>query len=160
MCCETSARQAVTRADGQFRKVWGIPAPLLYGPGVVVLVAVLYALGGVVPLVALGWAALRVRRTYLPLCRDLEEISALMKTGTASMEQIRAVREPQSNDLMLWYTPEVVERAILKSALADLKRPSLLAALGVVFGTAGGPALPVPLLRFWPTVTLGSSHGG
>ncbi len=109
---------------------------LLYRPGVVVFVAVLYTLGGLLPVAALGLAAVRVRRTYMALCRDLDQIAALMR-GRATFEEIKAVREPQSNDLMLWYTPEVVERAILQATLADLKGPSVLAALGVVCAAAG-----------------------
>jgi hypothetical protein len=37
------------------------------------------------------------------------------------------------------YTPELVERAILRSALDDLKGPAVVAGMGVISATAGSP---------------------
>ena len=97
---------------------------------------VLTLLGGLLPLIGLLLAWLRARRAFTPLDADLRRITELVSRNTPA-DEIAAVREPQFMNGELPYTPELVERAILRSALEDLRGPALLAAAGVVLATAG-----------------------
>lgn len=111
------------------------------------LALVLTLLGGVLPIAGLVWAAKRAGGRHEELDRDLTEIARIAAAGgddnNVTTRAMHAVRQPTHTFAMELYTPELIERAILRSALDDLKGPALLAASGVMFATVGS------LLSLW-----------
>lgn len=104
------------------------------------LVIILTVLGGVLPIVAIVQAAVVARRKFGELDEDLRRIEAIGDAGgnpddaTTVLDRIHAVRPP-SIPSYYWieYGPDIAERNIFR----ELKRPAILAAVGVVFSTAG-----------------------
>lgn len=105
------------------------------------LVIILTLLGGVLPLAALVWAWKTGTRQHAALDRDLREIALVAETSggdnEAATRGMYAVRQPTHTYAMELYTPELAERAILRSALDDLKGPALVAGVGVICATIG-----------------------
>ena len=102
---------------------------------------VLTVLGGVLPVVALGWAAVVTRREFQTLDRDLTRIHAIAEAHPKPSEAtplMYAVRQPTTTNVTVLYTREEVQRAILASAISDLKGPALLAGAGALLGMVGG----------------------
>jgi hypothetical protein len=110
-------------------------------------VIILTLLGGVLPLAGLIWAWKAGRRQHAALDTDLHEIARVAEVSgddnEAASRAMYAVRQPTHTYAMELYTPELVERAILRSALDDLKGPALVAGIGVISATTGS------LLSLW-----------
>jgi hypothetical protein len=104
------------------------------------LAIVLTLLGGILPVAALIWAWLVTRRQYGTLNNDLTCIHAIGEAHSEPSEataQMEAVRVPTATYTTVLYVPEEVERAILASALKDLKGPAQLAGAGALVGMLG-----------------------
>ncbi|MFD2092624.1 hypothetical protein [Blastococcus deserti] len=108
---------------------------------------ILTVLGGVLPLAGLIWAWRAGFRQHAALDTDLRQIARLAQASgddnEAATRAMYAVRQPTHTYAMELYTPELVERAILRSALDDLKGPALVAVIGVISATIGS------LLSLW-----------
>lgn len=111
------------------------------------LVVMLTVLGGILPIAAVIWAWMSGGRAHADLHRDLAVIGRIASAGgddnAAVTRAMHAVRQPTHTYAMALYTPELVERAILRSALDELKGPALVAGIGVIFATVGS------LLSLW-----------
>jgi hypothetical protein len=106
------------------------------------LAILLTVLGGVLPVAALIWAWLATRRPLTMLDDDLSSIYAISEAHPDANEGtplMYAVRRPTATNVTVLYTKEEVQRAILSSALKDLKGPALLAGAGALAGMAGSP---------------------
>jgi hypothetical protein len=90
------------------------------------LAIVVTVLGGVLPVAALAWAWLTTRRQFRVLDYDLTRIQGIAKAHPEPGEatpRMYAVRMPTANFTTVLYTTEEVERAILDSALKELRGP-------------------------------------
>jgi hypothetical protein len=108
---------------------------------VLTLAVVLTVLGGLLPVGALIWAALVTRREFRTLDDDLTRIQAIAtehgENPSKASPLMYAVRYPSGNYTTATYMTEEVQRAILRSALSDLRGPALLAGVGALAGMAG-----------------------
>lgn len=104
-------------------------------------VLVVTLLGGLLPLAAVGWAALATTRAYRSLDDDLQRIHAISHQHGSDPAKatplMAAVRGPTSTNTTVLYQLEETRRAILRDTIDDLRGPAALAAVGVVFATVG-----------------------
>ncbi|RSM75543.1 hypothetical protein DMH04_38120 [Kibdelosporangium aridum] len=103
------------------------------------IVAVMAVLGGILPLVALYLASSRVRNELARLTAALDKIDDYIADTSMSEQEkqdaIQGTLEPKFNWGRVTYTYEWIQRLILQNALADLRGPVLLTAVGVFFAT-------------------------
>ncbi|MFB6519185.1 hypothetical protein [Streptomyces sp. NPDC056401] len=106
------------------------------------VVAILAALGGVLPVTALLWGWQATRREYKRLVSDLDAIDAVIQAPdgtyqsmTDQSEAMRVIRTPQFNFGRATYTYEWTQRLILQQAMSELRGPAWLAGAGIFFGT-------------------------
>jgi hypothetical protein len=105
-----------------------------------VLAVVLTVIGGILPVAAIAWAWVVTRRRFRVLNHDLTLIHAIAQAHPEPSEAtplMEAVRMPTATNTTVLYGAEEVERAILGSALKDLKGPALLAGAGALAGMVG-----------------------
>jgi hypothetical protein len=105
------------------------------------VVVILSVLGGVLPLLGIGFGAKRVITEHRRLGRQLTEIDAIMKDPSIADDQKvpRAVRimQPQFNYGRMTFTFEWIRYQILANAAEDLKFAAILTIGGILCGTAG-----------------------
>src|SRR5688572_21559572 len=92
------------------------------------------------PVGALIWAGLVTRQQFRTLDNDLTRIHGIAEAHPEPSEAtplMYAVRMPTATDTSVLYGAEEVERAILGSALKELRGPALLAGAGALAGMAG-----------------------
>ncbi len=107
-------------------------------PPVRVLVVILIAAGGVLLLLALWQAFASARSRYRTFDADLRKLDKIVDRN-GSWDEMVAVRPTRLRAGTLGWAPDVAERTFY----AELARPALLAALGIVAGTTGA------LLALW-----------
>jgi hypothetical protein len=104
------------------------------------LAFVLTVLGGLLPVGAIFWARTVTRREFRALDSDLTRLQAIAEAHPVPSEStplMYAVRQPSANMTTATYVTEEVQRAILASALKDLRGPAVLAGVGALAGMAG-----------------------
>ncbi|MFH8749148.1 hypothetical protein ACH4GK_20880 [Streptomyces rimosus] len=101
--------------------------------------------GGLLPLMALIWGGLALRKDYVALVRDLDAIDRIIQAPEDAFETpqqrdaaMHAVREPTFNYGRLTYTYEWIQRLVWGQAMNDLRGPAWLAIAGLVLATAAG----------------------
>ncbi|MFJ9686914.1 hypothetical protein ACIRRX_14715 [Streptomyces bacillaris] len=112
-----------------------------------VVLTLMAAAGGALPIAAVIWGWLAIRKDYENLVRDLTRIDEIIEAPEGTYESkdaaMLAVREPQFNMGRLTYTHEWAQRLILEQTMGDLRGPAWLAGVGVALGAAAGA------LSFW-----------
>ncbi|WDO07852.1 hypothetical protein ME763_20545 [Streptomyces murinus] len=112
-----------------------------------VVLTLMAAAGGALPLAAVIWGWLSIRKDYKDLVRDLTKIDEIIEASEGTYESkdaaMLAVREPQFNLGRLTYTHEWAQRLILEQTMGDLRGPAWLGGVGVVLGATSGA------LSFW-----------
>lgn len=88
--------------------------------------------GGVLPVLAIGKAVVTAHRRYKDLDDDLRKIDALVDSG-GPFEEMLAVRQTRLRAGTLAWAPDVAERTLFE----ELRRPAILAAVGVLCGMTG-----------------------
>ena len=96
------------------------------------LVAALYVLAGVLPLVALGTAWRTASQRFRTLDEDLLRIEAVMAEG-GSFDEMQAIRPTRLRAGTIGWAPDLAERTLY----AELRRPAVLAAVGILAGATG-----------------------
>ncbi|MGM9439058.1 hypothetical protein ACTAF0_01800 [Streptomyces murinus] len=109
------------------------------------MLTLMTAAGGLLPLAAIIWGGLALRKDYRKLVSDLEAIDrvieALVGTYESSEAQsaaMYAIREPAFNYGRLTYTYEWAQRLVWEQAMNDLRGPAWLAIGGLVLATVAG----------------------
>ncbi|MCE7079981.1 hypothetical protein LZF96_07305 [Streptomyces sp. ST2-7A] len=96
------------------------------------------AAGGLLPISAVIWGWLAIRKEYRSLVEDLTKIDAIIEAPDGEHEKkdaaMNAVRQPKFNFGRLMYTYEWVQRLILGQVMSDLRGPAWLAGVGVALG--------------------------
>jgi hypothetical protein len=123
------------------RRAVGAPnGDVAYVARVTALVVLLTVLGGVLPIAAIVEATVIAQRKFGELDQDLRRIQEIGDAGgnpddaTPVLDRIHAVRAPSiPNYYWIEYGPDIAERNVFR----ELKRPAVLAGVGVVFSTAG-----------------------
>ncbi|MFG3099736.1 hypothetical protein ACGFZL_04250 [Streptomyces sp. NPDC048182] len=99
-------------------------------------------LGGLLPLAAVIWGSVSLRRDYRRLVNDLTAIDAIIQapegTHADRSAAMRAVREPKYNAGRLMYSYEWTQRLVWEQAMDDLRGPAWLAGAGLVLATVAG----------------------
>lgn len=112
-----------------------------------VVLTMMAAAGGALPLAAVIWGWLAIRKQYRRLVRDLTKIDEIIEAPDGTYESkdaaMLAIRRPQFNMGRLTYTHEWAQRLVLDQAMSDLRGPAWLAGMGVVLGATSGA------LSFW-----------
>ena len=106
------------------------------------VVAVMYLLGGVLPILGIGQAVRDAKRRHKKLDADLRMIDEIghrpesisIDNHEATQKAMRAVREPQ---LRYYYRLEYAFEFAERELLASLKKPGYLAGAGVLMGMLG-----------------------
>ncbi|MGW7820296.1 hypothetical protein ACWGLF_19690 [Streptomyces puniciscabiei] len=98
--------------------------------------------GGLLPLAAVVWGAVSLRRDYKRLVDDLTAIDEIIQapegTHPDPSAAMTAIRQPAFNLGRLTYTYEWAQRLVWQQAMDDLHGPAWLAGAGVVIGTIAG----------------------
>ncbi|MEU5252347.1 hypothetical protein [Streptomyces longwoodensis] len=109
------------------------------------MLTLMTAVGGLLPLVAIVWGGAALRRDYRKLVSDLDAIDQVIQApeGTYESPEARsaamdAIREPAFNFGRLTYTYEWAQRLVWEQAMNDLRGPAWLAAGGLVLATVSG----------------------
>ncbi|MFI6489888.1 hypothetical protein [Streptomyces sp. NPDC050564] len=99
-------------------------------------------LGGLLPLVAVIWGSVALRRDYKSLVDDLTAIDQIIQASEGTYDDpsaaMRAVREPAFNMGRLAYTYEWAQRLVWEQAIDDLRGPAWLAGAGLGLATVAG----------------------
>ncbi|MET8570373.1 hypothetical protein [Streptomyces sp. NPDC004783] len=99
-------------------------------------------LGGLLPLAAVIWGAVALRRDYRRLVADLTAIDEIIQapegTYTDRSAAMRTIREPEYNAGRLMYSYEWTQRLVWEQAMEDLRGPAWLAGVGLVLATVAG----------------------
>ncbi|MEV6796441.1 hypothetical protein AB0M87_31650 [Streptomyces sp. NPDC051320] len=105
----------------------------------------LTVVGGLLPLAALVWGGLALRRDYEALVEDLDAIDRVIQAPEGTYETsgdqsaaMYAIREPAFNVGRLTYTYEWAQRLIWQQAMNDLRGPAWLAVAGLIVATTAG----------------------
>jgi hypothetical protein len=109
------------------------------------MLTLMTALGGLLPLAAIVWGGLALREDYRKLVSDLDAIDLVIEApeGTYASSEAQsaamyAIREPKFNGGRLTYTYEWSQRLVWAQAMNDLRGPAWLAAGGLVLATVAG----------------------
>lgn len=99
-------------------------------------------LGGLLPLGAVIWGGVTLRRDYRKLVDDLTKIDEIIEAPEGTYEDssaaMVAVREPTYNMGRLMYSHEWSQRLVWEQALRDLRGPAWLAGAGLLLATVAG----------------------
>lgn len=105
----------------------------------------LTVVGGLLPLIAVIWGGVALRRDYSALVSDLDAIDRIIQAPEDAYESsaeksaaMRAIREPTFNMGRLMYTYEWAQRLVWKQAMSNLRGPGWLAVAGLVLATVAG----------------------
>lgn len=96
------------------------------------LVVALYIVGGVLPVTAITRAVWTAHRRFKNLDDDLRRIDELLHNG-GTFDEMIAVRPSRLRAGTIAWAPDVAERTLFE----ELRRPAILAGVGVVAGMAG-----------------------
>ncbi|MFG2458015.1 hypothetical protein ACGFWE_13230 [Streptomyces sp. NPDC048523] len=109
------------------------------------MLTLMTAAGGLLPLAAIIWGGLALRKDYRKLVSDLEAIDRVIEApeGTYESSQAQsaamyAIRQPAFNFGRLTYTYEWAQRLVWEQAMNDLRGPAWLAVAGLVVATVAG----------------------
>ncbi|MER7836650.1 hypothetical protein ABTY98_12215 [Streptomyces sp. NPDC096040] len=98
--------------------------------------------GGLLPLAAVIWGGVSLRRDYRRLVADLTAIDQIIQAPEGTYPDPSAamsgVRQPAFNMGRLAYSYEWAQRLVWEQAMEDLRGPAWLAGAGVVVATVAG----------------------
>ncbi|MFJ4004017.1 hypothetical protein ACIPWL_11225 [Streptomyces sp. NPDC090023] len=98
--------------------------------------------GGLLPLAAVIWGGVSLRRDYRRLVADLTAIDQIIQAPPGTYPDpsaaMTAIRPPVFNMGRLTYTYEWAQRLVWEQALEDLRAPAWLASAGLVIATVAG----------------------
>jgi hypothetical protein len=98
--------------------------------------------GGLLPLAAIIWGAVSLRRDYNRLVDDLTAIDEIIQAPEGTYPDrsaaMMAIRQPAFNLGRLMYSYEWAQRLVWQQAMDDLRGPAWLAGAGLVAATVAG----------------------
>ncbi|MFJ8723617.1 hypothetical protein [Streptomyces sp. NPDC093269] len=101
--------------------------------------------GGLLPMIAVIWGGLPLRKDHQKLVRDLEAIDRVIQAPAGAYDSTEtrsaamyAIRQPAFNFGRLTYTYEWAQRLVWEQAMNDLRGPAWLAIAGLVLATTAG----------------------
>ena len=104
-----------------------------------VFITILSLLGGILPLLGVGFGARRVIADYRDLGRKLDQVEQIMKDpaipDTERSSRAKEVLAPEFTWGRLTYTYEWIRYLILRNAVGDLRGPAIATVVGIVCGT-------------------------
>lgn len=104
-----------------------------------VFIAILSLVGGVLPLLGVGFGARRVIADYRDLGRKLDQVEQIMKDSAIPSTERNAraaeILTPEFTWGRLTYTYEWIRYLILRNAVGDLRGPAIATSVGIVCGT-------------------------